>query len=227
MENGANKEDIEIMTTGEAGFSLVEMLFTLTITLVVTSLAFGLLAQSLNRKTRDDADASALADANQALSWITQDIMNAGFGLTSNGLTLPDSDEEKIRIRANLNAFLKETTSNVVTDSDEDIIYQLVNGTNGRASLIRSDGAAGNARIISTELDNVDADNDGDGDGLTFLYLDDAGNEVSPPLAIRVAVILRVVLPEIGRPGAPGYQPERTKVLTSTVVLRNSRLMAY
>ena len=220
-------QNIEIDIAGESGFSLIEMIFSLTITLVIVSIAFGLLAQSLNRKSQDDAEASASADANQAMSWITQDVMNSGFGLTTNGLMVPDCTEEQIRIRANLNAFLKETTSNVVTDWDEDIIYQLVNGADGRASLIRSDGAKGDARVIATDLDNVDADNDGDGDGLTFQYFDEAGAQVSPPLAVRVAVALRVILPESGQPGSPGYQPSRTKLLSSTVILRNSRLMAY
>lgn len=221
------KSNVVLTKTNEAGFSLIELMFAMTITLVITSLAFGLLANSLNHKSRDDAEASALADANQALSWIIQDVMNSGFGLTSNGLTTSDCNEERIRVRANLNAFLKETTSNAVTDWDEDVIFQLVDATNGRASLVRRDGGKAETRVIATDLDNVDADNDGDGDGLTFRYLDDAGAEVSPPQAVRVAVTLRVVLPATGTPGSPGYQPQRTKALTSSVVLRNAKLMAY
>ena len=227
MDNGIISQNDEFERRGESGFSLIEMILAMTVTLVIVGISFGLLAQSLNRKSRDDAEASASADANQAISWITQDVLNSGFGLTTNGLTVTDCTEEKIRIRANLNAFLKETTSSVVTDWDEDIIYQLVNGADGRASLIRSDGAKGESRVIATDLDNVDADNDGDGDGLTFQYFDEAGAEVSPPLAVRVAVSLRVILPASGQPGSEGYQPSRTKLLSSTIVLRNTRLLAY
>ena len=215
------------ITNRQSGFSLIEMLFALTITLFITALAFTLLAQSLNRKVHDEAQVSALADANQALSRMSQDITNAGFGLKTNGLVAADCTEEKIRVRANLNALMKQTTSGTVTDADEDLIFQLVANLNGGSALVRTDVNTGQSAIVATLIDNKDINGDGDGDGLTFNYLDAAGSEVSPQNAVKVEIIIRITLPQVGQPNSPGYQPEITKQLSSSVVLRNSNLLAY
>jgi prepilin-type N-terminal cleavage/methylation domain-containing protein len=211
----------------QKGFSLIEMLLALTLTLFIVTLAFTLLAQSLNRKIHDEAQVSALADANQALSRISQEISNAGFGLKTNGLVTSDCTEEKIRIRANLNALMKQTTSGTVIDEGEDVIFQLVTNLNGGSALIRTDVNTGQAAVVASMIDNKDISGDGDGDGLTFNYLDAAGNEVSPENAVKVEVIVRITLPQVGQPDSPGYQPEVTKELSSSVVLRNSQLLAY
>jgi prepilin-type N-terminal cleavage/methylation domain-containing protein len=211
----------------QTGFSLIEMLLALTITLVIVGLAFTLLAQSLNRKMHDETQVSALADTNQALSRMSQEISNSGFGLNSNGLVAADSTEEKIRIRANLNALMKQTSSGTVTDADEDVIFQLADNLNGGSSLVRTDVNSGQSAIVATLIDNEDINGDGDGDGLTFIYRDTAGNEVASQNATRVEIVVRITLPQIGQPGSPAYQPEITKQLSSSVVLRNSNLLAY
>ena len=114
-----------------------------------------------------------------------------------------------------------------MTDPDEDLIFQLVDKTNGGSALIRTDVASGASAIVADPIDNKDINGDGDGDGLTFNYLDAAGNEVSPQNALKVVTIIRITLPQVGQPGSPGFQPEITKQLSSTVILRNSRLLAY
>src|ERR1041384_6803484 len=50
---------------------------------------------------------------------------DAGFGLSNNGIVTYDSSSTAIRVRANLNAFDRESTSSLVTDSDEDVLYNL------------------------------------------------------------------------------------------------------
>jgi prepilin-type N-terminal cleavage/methylation domain-containing protein len=214
-------------STSQAGFSLIELLISITITLIIASMAYYLLAQSFNRKMRDQAQTDALADANQALGLLTKEIGNSGFGLTSNGLSSADCTEDAIRIRANLNALMKQSTSGSVNDQDEDVIFRLMAKPSGGSVLVRSDVGKATSEIISSQIDDSDIDADGDGDGLTFQYLDEAGNSVAPQNAARVRVVLRVVLPEVGEPGSPGYQPQVTKLLTSSIVLRNSRLLAY
>ena len=199
----------------------------LVITLIVVGLAFALLAGTLRQKTRNVAETEVLADANQALGLMSTDIMNSGLGLNTNGLIAADCIEDKIRIRANLNSLLGETTSNVVTDRDEDVIYQLAAKPGGGNALVRSDVALGTSTVIVTDVDNSDVDNDGDGDALTFNYLDAAGAEVTPPSAVSVTVTVRLVLPAVGVPGSDGFQPRRTKAVTLPVVLRNGRLAAY
>ena len=214
-------------STRQEGFSLVELMLALVITLVICGLAFGLLASTLRQKTRSNTETEILADANQALGLMTTDIMNSGFGLSTNGLKAADCIEDKIRVRANLNALLGEPTSNVVTDRDEDVIYQLAAKPGGGKALVRSDVGLGASTVIVTEVDDSDVDNDGDGDGLTFSYLDAAGVEVTPPDAVSVTASVRFVLPAMGVPGGDGYQPRRTKLVSIPIVLRNGRLAAY
>ena len=218
----------ELQTTKrQGGFSLLELMIAMTITLIMVSLAFSLLAQSLNHKMRDEAQVSALADANQSLSRISQEIGNAGFGLSSNGLVAADCAKEKIRIRANLNALMKQTTSGTVTDAGEDLIFQLVKNPGEDSSLVRTDVVTGESSVVATKLDDTDINGDGVGDGLTFNYLDAGGNEITPQNAVRVKITVRIKLAQVGSPGSPGFYPETTKQLFSSIVLRNSRLLAY
>lgn len=209
------------------GFSLIELVIAMAIALTIITLAFYLLAQTINSRERDETQVSALADSNHALSIMAKEISNAGFGLTSNGLVAADCTEDKIRIRANLNALDKQTTSNSVTDRDEDIEFFLISNPTTGSALVRSDVGGGNSSIIATAIDDTDINGDGDGDGLTFYYLDSSGAEVLPGEAKRVRIVIRIVLPEVGRPGTPGYQPKVAKQLNSSVQLRNSRLIAY
>jgi hypothetical protein len=206
---------------------LVELLFTTTLTLVILGLAVTLLARTLNTKSREDTQAAVLSDTSLGLGRISQEITNAGFGLKNNGIVGPDSGEGTIRVRANLNGLLRETTSGTVSDKDEDLAFSLVANPGGGASLVRTDIGLGTSSIVATLIDDTDVDGDGDGDGLTFTYFDATGAVVAPNLATRVGIALRVRLPQVGSPRAPGYQPAITKVLTSSVVLRNSNLVLY
>ena len=199
----------------------------MTITLILMGLAFGMLAATLRQKTRLTTETASLSDASQSLSWMITDIRNAGFGLDSNGIVAADSNEDQIRIRANLNALAGETTSNAVTDQGEDVIYSLATKPGGGAALVRTDVNTGQQSVVATTVDNTDLDNDGDPDGLTIQYLDMSGTAVSPDQATQVIVSLRITLPQIGVPGADGYQPSRTKVVREPVVIRNTQLAAY
>jgi len=214
--------------SSQAGVSLVELFITLTITLIILGLAFTLLARSLNTEVRQEKQASVLSDAAVGMGRMSEEIVNSGFGLRNNGIVAADSNEEQIRVRANLNALKKQTTSNSVTDAAEDVLFQLTPSlTSGESCLIRMDAGPGTASILAYSVDNTDIDNDGDGDGLTFTYLDAGGSQVSPDLAVRVTVTLRVKLPQVGTPGGPGYQPAVTRAVTQNIVLRNSNLNAY
>jgi prepilin-type N-terminal cleavage/methylation domain-containing protein len=214
-------------TDDQTGFSLIEMLIVITITLTVLSLASSLLAESLKRKSREETQAATLADANLGLSRMSQEIMNAGFGLKTNGIVAADSGEETIRIRANLNALMRQTSSGTVTDQREDVAFSLVANPNGGSSLVRTDISTRQSSILATHIDDADVDNDGDGDGLTFTYFDENGTEVTPADAVRVAIEIRVMLPQVGIAGSAGFQPEVKKKLSSSVILRNSRLSSY
>jgi prepilin-type N-terminal cleavage/methylation domain-containing protein len=66
---------------GDGGFSLVELMIAMAVTLVVAGLASSLLASALNSKTRDDRRSDAIADARRALNIMSREIANAGAGL--------------------------------------------------------------------------------------------------------------------------------------------------
>lgn len=97
---------------GEVGFSLVELIIAMTITLVVLTIATTLIAQSLNMRTRGNDNVDALADAERAINIMSREIAQAGFNLmpNDNGIVPEDSvidanGNSTLRIRANLNRF--------------------------------------------------------------------------------------------------------------------------
>lgn len=209
------------------GFSLIELIIALAITLFIVSICLVLLAESLHQKVREDSLVSALADGNQGLKSINLDLINAGMSLNGNGIVAANSGKNFIRIRSNLNAFLKQTTSNAVTDDSEDVVYMTVAGEKGKCVLAKLDVNSGTSNILATEIDNTDIDNDGAGDGLKFSYLDADGNEVTAANAAQVRVTLRIILPQLGTPNSPGYKPKTILPLSSKIFLRNSNLLKY
>ena len=88
---------------GAAGFSILELLISMTITLAIMAAATTLLATSLRTRTRENKRTEALTDAQRALSMMSREIGNSGYGLTDNGVATSDSGTNSIRIRANLN----------------------------------------------------------------------------------------------------------------------------
>ena len=68
------------------GFSIIELLVAMTITLILMSLASFLIAGSFNVRGRENQKSSALADAQRALNAMTREIANSGFGLSNNGI---------------------------------------------------------------------------------------------------------------------------------------------
>ena len=107
----------------EQGFSLVEMMIALTVTLIIMAAATTLLATSLRTRTRENKRSEALADAERALSMMSREIGNSGYGLESNGIAINDSGTSSIRVRANLNNNLFLAASD--DEADEDVRYVL------------------------------------------------------------------------------------------------------
>src|SRR5438552_18446310 len=108
-----------------AGFSLIELMISMAVTLILMGLASALIASSFNVRGRENQKSSALADAQRALNSMSREIANSGFGLTNNGIVATESGLNSTRVRANLNALDRETTSSSVVDSDEDVLYNL------------------------------------------------------------------------------------------------------
>src|SRR5438034_1582358 len=120
------------MTTSEnkkfrqSGFSLLELIIAMSLTLVILTIAFTLLASSFQISKRENQRSAAIADAQRALNLMSREVANAGYGLTSNGIvTGGDSGPSQIRVRSDLN--LSGTTA----ETDEEVKYVLINDANG------------------------------------------------------------------------------------------------
>lgn len=213
-----------------AGFSLVELMISMAVTLILMGLASALIASSFNVRGRENQKSSALADAQRALNSMTREIANSGLGLSNNGIVIAQSTSTSIRVRANLNAFDRESTSNSVSDSDEDVLYNLF--TDSAQSYVERIDINSGAR--TTVLANrVDA--------LVIHYYADkvdytAGacdiNTTADPVSDKtqakyIVIVACVQLPAVGRSGSPGYQPASSVQLISDVSLRNSDLVHY
>src|SRR4026209_149423 len=108
------------------GFSLLELLIAMVITMALMTAASTLLANALRVRSRENQKSDALADTQRALNIMSREIANSGFNLTNNGLVPADSGLNSIRVRANLNKFdfsagVLDDSRNNVQDEEEDI----------------------------------------------------------------------------------------------------------
>lgn len=220
----------------QRGFSLIELLIAMTVTVVIAAIASTLVAQSFRMRAREDARSDAIADAHRALNIVSREIANSGFGLLDNGIVPGDTGPGSIRFRANLNAYTRDdfglpvTGSDSVSDRDEDIKYTMYNDdAANRHYLVRYDAILGaidqreGTTVLANRLDSF-----------RLQYFDSSGTELdvaTTPSAVisawKVRITVGVVLPAQGQPGSPGYQPESTIDLVSDVVLRNASQITF
>jgi|SRR5215213_1235830 len=215
----------------DAGFSLIELLIAMAITLTVLGLTSGMLASSFNVRARENQKTDALADAQRALNIMTREIANTGFGLADNGIVAADSSETAVRVRANLNAFDGQTSSSSISDRNEDVKYSLY--TAGSDSyIVRLDiGTQNQTTVLANRVD-----------ALRIRYyaakinyslgtncdISTASTEVTQKSDTKYIVIsVCVELTARGAPGSPGYQPASRVQLISDVYLRNADVVNY
>jgi type II secretory pathway pseudopilin PulG len=223
----------ETMKDSQRGFSLIEMIIAMSVTIVIAGIASSLVAQSFRMRSREDARSDAIADAQRALNIVSREIANSGFGLIDNGLVPGDTGPGSIRFRSNLNAYTRDSSGvpvsghNEVIDRDEDIKYSMYNDdAANRHYLVRYDvtiGGREGTTVLANRLDSFQ-----------LQYFDSTGAELdvlTNPEASRttwkVRITVGVVLPAEGQPGSPGHQPESTINLVSEVVLRNSSQITF
>jgi len=221
-----------------AGFSLLELLIAMTITLVVLTLASTLLAASFRVSSRENARTDALADTRRALLAISREIAGAGYrlpnsaGMPTNGVAA-SSNATSVRVLTNTDA----GTPNAVSSSNEDVLYQLTTDSAGNRFIIRHDVNGPAATRTGVVANRIDA--------LNIRYFDrqvtyttaapcninvtTAGVTDSTDITRSRFVVLSVCanLPQLGTPGASGYQPPTRIQLTSNVTLRNADLDNY
>src|ERR1043165_5185427 len=108
------------------GFSLLELLIAMTITMALMTAASTLLAQALRVRSRENQKSDALADVQRALNIMSREIANTGFNMTGNGIVAADSGTSSLRIRSNLNRYDTSASSasrDGIIDENEDIKY--------------------------------------------------------------------------------------------------------
>jgi prepilin-type N-terminal cleavage/methylation domain-containing protein len=214
----------------QSGFSLLELVAAMTVTLIISTIASTLLASSFKVRDRENQRSSAIADAQRALNIMSREIANAGYGLDSNGIVAGDSGVNQIRVRSDLD--LQSGTS----QAGEDIKYLLVNDANGSFIVRMNLQPAQTTGLIANRIN-----------GLVIYYYDrkvtytidngaisnvrnSAGNlvnPVTPDNAKYIVLLLSVTLPAVGTPGSAGYQPLSATQLVSSVALRNANLKDY
>ena len=232
------------LTKAGRGFSLLELLIAMTLTIVIMGLASTLLARSLNIRVKANANANALADAQRALNIMSREIANAGFNLTDNGIVAGDSitdanGNSTLRIRSNLNKFNTSATTGarngigtVVEDAGEDVKYFIYEaGTTNLLARYDAYAVAGSrSTVLANRLDGLHIHYYSQKVTYTTSGCDIAGAslaEVTPGAAKYVVLAVCVQLDAVGAPGGPGYQPATSVLLASDVALRNSNLPVY
>jgi prepilin-type N-terminal cleavage/methylation domain-containing protein len=207
------------------GFSLVELMVALGVTLVIMAVSARMLSMTLNVRSRENQRTEAVSDVQRVLQMMSREIGNAGLGLTSNGLMLypaaatavPGKTELlKLRVRSNLNAFPPDNDTDT-DETDEDIVYAYVEEAApgpARRYVTRQDA---NTESVSLLADDIDE--------LTFDFLNEDGTAAANVAAAeRVRITATVTLPAVGTEGQAGYQPPSRMRLRSEATLRNRLL---
>ena len=218
------------------GFSLLELLIAMVITMAMMTAASTLLANALRVRSRENQKSDALADTQRALNIMSREIANAGFNMTGNGIVAADSGLNELRVRSNLNRYdydplVTDDSRNNVEDSGEDITYFL-NSADNTMYLARHDRYGTGSTVLANRID-----------GMSIYYFDQkvtyvappggsdisgaSAAEVSPSSAKYIVIAVSVTLDAVGQPGSTGYQPPYSVLLCSDVTLRNTDLWSY
>jgi type II secretory pathway component PulJ len=236
-------------TKHEDGFSLIELIIAMALTMTIMGLASTLLASAFASRSREDRKSDAIADVQRAMNIMTREISNSGLklpsglpGISSNGLVAGDSNEESIRVVSNLNGMPDSANGyfedSDVTDADEDVKFLMyVDNTVGQRYIVRYEKNGTNqTTVLANRIDSlvfryydekvtytttINSDGEADITGV----VNAAGTteaEVLPGSAKFVVIAVGVTLPAVGASGTNGYQPQTQITLTSDVVLRNS-----
>ncbi len=213
---------------GEGGFSLIELIIAMGVTLTVLTMATTLLSASFKVRTREDKKTVALTDAQRALNTMTREISNSGFGLQSNGILAAQSSEAGVTV-------LSDYNENNVWDPDEIVSFQLADNPNtNKKSLVRytldaAGDASTNGTVLAENVDSFKVRYYGQKEDYTTgtCDVDDASKAAvtTPAKAQYLVLVVCATLPAVGQPASPGYQPASTVQLVSDVTLRNSLML--
>ena len=187
------------------GFSLIELILSLVLTLIILGVAVTVFSSALGSRTREGSTTDAITSAQAALNIMSREIGNSGFGLVNNGIVLADSNGKKLRIRANTN------NQNGATDGPGEDVQFFYDSAS--LSVVRYDKNVPTTSGVVNRVSDVDfvyTDYDSFGNETTGLTVPSANTG-------KVTILLKVILPDVQ--GQPAGRIEQVK---SDVTLRNS-----
>jgi prepilin-type N-terminal cleavage/methylation domain-containing protein len=213
-----------------AGFSIVELIITMVVLLIALGIVSTVTFRAFGVRARESRTTDALTSAQAALSVMSREISNSGFGLytdsvnkvADNGIVLLDSNANRIRVRSNMDNFggTPESpggTTLVINQPSEDVTYFFDAATN---SIVRFDpNGLGEGEpetsVVVNRISNV-----------TFEYYDFDGSSTPVQVATPTINTARVkIIVEVELDPVQG-QPDNTSVtLASEVTLRNNSYM--
>ncbi|MGC2235493.1 MAG: prepilin-type N-terminal cleavage/methylation domain-containing protein [Pyrinomonadaceae bacterium] len=220
MENKAKELKDKTRSKKTGGFSILELMVSMSILLVVLSLAMSLFSKSIGVKQRESSRTDALTAAQAALNVMSREISNAGFGLKnsaatdpSNGIVLADSNLQKIHFLSNV-----QNNNAATTDRDEDVTYFFEPVSQ---SILRYDANANgvNAPETSIVINRISS--------VAYQYFDYTGSSSTPTNSGtptentgRVRITITVLLEN-----TQGQTNNQSVILTSDVTVRNANYM--
>lgn len=202
-----------------SGFSLIELLVAMFVTLVLMGLVSGVLVSALGTRTRETRKADALTAARAALNVISREVADSGYGLIlnsatglyDNGIVIADSNNKRLHFRSNV------TNTNLSTNSPgEDVTYFYDSTTQ---SIVRHDPNDNpKTSVIVNGISDVD-----------FKYYNYTGTNSTPTVTTtptintgRVTITVTVTLEAV-----VGQPTNQTVTFSSDVTLRNSHYMLH
>ncbi|MDI1243098.1 MAG: prepilin-type N-terminal cleavage/methylation domain-containing protein [bacterium] len=200
---------------GEAGFSLIELLLCLILTLILLGAAVMAFSNALAGRSYQAARTDAIVSAEAAINIMSREIGNSGYGLLTNGLVVGDSTSSRIHMRSNVS-----NNDFATDDQNEDVTFYCNVCSASGGSVVRYDAYNGGSTSgIINSVSNVQ-----------FQYWDynEITHSVTGPFNVptlstgRVTITLTVVLSNVH--GAPAGSTSNVAV-RSDVTLRNSPYM--
>ena len=192
------------MVAEHEGFSLVELLISMVISLVILAAGVAVFSGALSTRSRETSKTDAITSAEAALNIMSREIGNSGYGLTDNGI-ITDSTSSMLHCRANI-----INNNGTTTDPGEDLMFYL-DGTSANRSVVRHDNSTGETSGIINRISSVN-----------FVYHvtpGDAGVAAGPTVNV-VTITLVVELENV-----QGQPTGQTVTVSSNVTLRNSPTM--
>lgn len=215
---------MQIKRPNNTGFSLLELIISMTVILLCLGIVATLLGQAFGVRARESQRTDALTSAQAALNVISREVANAGFGIysgtssraASNGIVSADSNDKRIHFRANIENVGPIGGSTVLATNQpgEDITYFFDGATD---SIVRYDpNESPQTSVVVNRISGVKFEY------FNYVGTSSTGTQVTVPTndtgRVRITVLVQLD-PVQGQPNPLGI------VFTTEVTLRNSNYM--